>query len=68
MKNPHKKINNRILTKAIRMLAADLMEGVCLECEAERAMVEPDGRDYDCPECGEEAVYGAAEIILMKIA
>lgn len=39
--------------------------GFCLACGAERYGVEPDGRKYECEECGAEKVYGAQEILLV---
>lgn len=37
--------------------------GLCLAC-CERAWgVEPDARDYICEACGENAVYGAEELL-----
>lgn len=46
--------------------AYDGLTGYCLECgaQAENAC-EPDARQYRCTTCGEMAVYGAAEILLM---
>jgi len=40
--------------------------GVCIECGEESAEVEPDARNYLCDECGEHAVYGAEEILMME--
>ena len=41
--------------------------GFCKQCGAEAEGVEPDARDYVCDECGEEAVYGAEEILLATV-
>lgn len=39
--------------------------GYCTACEEwTRDATEPDARDYDCPSCGEFAVYGAEEVLL----
>lgn len=38
--------------------------GFCLACGAEAEGVEPDARRYECESCGEEAVYGASELLL----
>lgn len=41
--------------------------GFCVECGAERELCEPDARKYQCPDCGEFAVYGAEELIVMGL-
>ena len=42
--------------------------GFCLGCGAENYGVEPDARGYECEECGESAVFGAPELVLMGYA
>jgi len=37
--------------------------GFCVHCGAETSGVEPDARGYQCDECGEDAVYGAEELL-----
>jgi predicted RNA-binding Zn-ribbon protein involved in translation (DUF1610 family) len=39
--------------------------GFCLACGAEADGVEPDAREYECEDCGEDKVYGAEEILIM---
>lgn len=39
--------------------------GFCVSCGAEVDGVEPDAREYKCESCGEHAVYGAEELLLM---
>lgn len=40
--------------------------GWCLCCYAfTRPETEPDAMGYDCPECGENEVYGAEEALIM---
>lgn len=39
--------------------------GFCLECGAEREGCEPDARNYECYDCGEHAVFGASEVMMM---
>jgi hypothetical protein len=39
--------------------------GSCLACGAEAEGVEPDAEQYACEICGEPAVYGAAEILIV---
>ncbi len=41
--------------------------GFCLVCGTEADGVEPDARHYDCLECEQPQVYGAAEILLMGL-
>jgi predicted RNA-binding Zn-ribbon protein involved in translation (DUF1610 family) len=45
--------------------ASDGYEGRCVICGATRYNCEPDARKYDCPECGENAVYGLEELLIM---
>jgi DNA-directed RNA polymerase subunit RPC12/RpoP len=39
--------------------------GFCVDCGAEAYNVEPDAREYECEECGAQAVYGAEELLIM---
>jgi len=41
------------------------MEGVCLRCGYVQDGCEPDARRYECEDCGEMAVYGLSEALLM---
>ena len=38
--------------------------GFCLACGADAGGCEPDARQYHCECCGENAVYGAEELLL----
>lgn len=38
--------------------------GFCMRCGQEQSGCEPDAREYECESCGENAVYGAQEILL----
>ena len=38
--------------------------GFCIACGADHDNCEPDAREYECYECGENKVYGAAELLL----
>lgn len=40
-------------------------EGVCLKCGNEQFGCEPDARRYECEACGEKAVYGVEEALMM---
>jgi predicted RNA-binding Zn-ribbon protein involved in translation (DUF1610 family) len=39
--------------------------GFCIACGAEVEGVEPDACQYECEACGEHAVYGAEELLIM---
>lgn len=39
--------------------------GFCIACGADAEGCEPDAREYECEACGEKAVYGASEVLLM---
>lgn len=41
--------------------------GFCIKCGADKPNCEPDARKYECDECGENAVYGAEELLLMGL-
>lgn len=47
--------------------AMEAQSGFCTNCGAERDCCEPDAREYDCEECGENKVYGAEELIFMGL-
>jgi hypothetical protein len=39
--------------------------GICIACGADADGCEPDARKYKCEACGERAVYGAEELLIM---
>lgn len=48
--------------------AADAYEGYCENCdEITRSSCEPDAREYPCPACGENAVFGIEEAMMMGL-
>ena len=49
----------------IELAQADNNEGLCMACGEVAGCVEPDARKYECESCGEKAVYGAEEALLM---
>ena len=53
------------LSHVEQMLEED--QGFCLACGETQDGVEPDARKYKCECCGEEKVYGAAELVLMGL-
>lgn len=43
-------------------------DGWCTSCEDwTRGECEPDAREYDCPDCGMNTVYGAEELSIMEL-
>jgi hypothetical protein len=38
--------------------------GICINCGAIGQFAEPDAREYECEECGENAVFGCEQAIL----
>lgn len=48
--------------------ASEEYEGFCTTCgDFTRGECEPDGREYECPDCGERTVYGAEEAMMMGL-
>lgn len=41
--------------------------GLCVQCGADRDSVEPDARKYPCEACGENGVYGVAELLMADV-
>jgi hypothetical protein len=39
--------------------------GFCVECGNEADGCEPDAEKYECESCGEHAVYGADQLLIM---
>lgn len=39
-------------------------DGLCVACGDDRDGCEPDAREYPCFSCGENAVYGACELLM----
>ncbi len=53
------------IEEIMEAMESDECLGFCLECGEEAWGVEPDARKYHCDSCGEWAVYGAEECLLM---
>ena len=63
-------VKKRSLLDAARVLEVaeeDEGGGFCVGCGAERMGCEPDARQYKCEDCGQNKVYGAAELILCGV-
>ena len=63
------KIHPSITTDMVLAAVEDSMvdcnySGFCTACGDETYGVEPDARRYQCEACGENAVYGAEELLL----
>jgi predicted amidophosphoribosyltransferase len=41
--------------------------GFCTACGEDAEGVEPDAESYLCEVCGENAVYGAEQLLIMKV-
>lgn len=64
----HKSITHKVILDAVQSNMQTLSNlGYCIACGYEHDGVEPDARNYECEDCGEDAVYGAQEL-LMEIA
>lgn len=55
------------LDQVLAAAEADESLGFCVACGAEAFGVEPDARKYECEECGNHAVYGAEELLMMMV-
>lgn len=55
------------LDDIVAAVEADDHLGFCLACGAEAYGVEPDARNYECEECEEKEVFGAAELLFMFV-
>jgi hypothetical protein len=63
----HKSITvDMVVDAAERQMFGTDNPGFCIKCGAEHDCCEPDASEYECYECGENAVYGA-ELLLMYV-
>lgn len=53
----------RVLAAAEESMFGMGSTGFCRACGAEQEGCEPDARRYTCENCGEDEVYGAAELL-----
>jgi predicted RNA-binding Zn-ribbon protein involved in translation (DUF1610 family) len=56
---------NSVIEACIRRRTSLDNPGFCTSCGAEVDGVEPDAREYICEACGEPAVYGCEELLIM---
>lgn len=55
----------RVLEAAQRGMDTLDNPGFCIACGEDADGCEPDARDYECECCGEDAVFGAEELLMM---
>lgn len=53
------------VSEVIAAVQRDDNTGFCAACGFEQDGVEPDARGYECEDCGEHAVYGAGECLVL---
>ena len=65
----HKSITEERLCDAVKreMFGTD-NPGFCISCGIEQDGCEPDAEEYECENCGECAVYGAAQLLMQIVA
>ena len=62
----HKKVTLRRIIAAVEDAHSSLNDpGFCIACGASADGVEPDAEHYECEACGEAAVYGAEQLLLI---
>ena len=65
----HPSITTEVIMEAVeRQMFGDEDPGFCIKCGFEQDGCEPDACRYKCEVCGERAVYGAQELLLMTVA
>lgn len=68
MATMHPTITIERVSDATRRQMFDLDNpGFCIACGEEADGCEPDARRYECEFCGENKVYGAAELLMYMI-
>jgi predicted RNA-binding Zn-ribbon protein involved in translation (DUF1610 family) len=50
--------------KVIAACKRDDYSGFCVACGVSRKECEPDARNYLCPKCGKNMVFGAEELLM----
>ena len=53
------------IDEVIEAIQNDELVGFCHNCGYCQDCCEPDARNYECEECGENKVFGAEETLLM---
>lgn len=52
---------------AIECCESDCYDGMCLACGNVQGDCEPDAERYECEACGERAVYGGEQLLIMYV-
>jgi hypothetical protein len=61
----HKSITADRIMEAVERRSSSLDNpGFCTACGEDAEGCEPDAREYECEHCGEDAVYGAEELLM----
>jgi predicted RNA-binding Zn-ribbon protein involved in translation (DUF1610 family) len=64
----HPSVTVERVTESVERRMSSLDDpGFCVACGEEASGVEPDARKYVCESCGERAVYGDEELLMMLI-
>ena len=63
----HKSVTReRVLAEAEDQMFGLGNTGFCVACGEDRGGCEPDAERYPCESCGENQVYGATELMMMR--
>lgn len=71
MNNPkiHESITPERIISLIEQRESNLDNpGICIGCGEEHDSCEPDAREYQCENCGENKVYAPEELLIMGYA
>lgn len=62
----HPRLTPEVILEAAQRYQTSLDNpGLCTACGNEQGWTEPDAEGYECEACGEEAVYGAEQLVIM---
>jgi len=56
---------DRVMEVHEETLASLESPGICIACGADAEGVEPDAEKYECESCGERAVYGVEQLVII---
>ena len=64
----HESVTIERITESVERRHSSLDNpGICVSCGEDADQCEPDAREYECESCGEEAVYGDEELLMMGV-
>lgn len=58
---------DEVVEAAEQSMFGDELTGFCTACGEQAWNVEPDAHGYRCQSCGQPAVYGAEELVLLMV-